>query len=65
MVNAENGFVDNLMQLGSITRADAVKVLGVYRKLKIVKMDAVGGRMTVKHGSYLDRDVIQRALRQA
>jgi hypothetical protein len=62
MANAENEFIDVLMNLGEISKADAVKVLAVYRKLKVVKMDAVIGRMNVKHGAYLDKEVINNAL---
>ena len=61
MANAENNFLDTLVDLGGITRQQATTVLGAYRKAKVVKMDAVNGRMSVTHGSYLDRDVIRRA----
>ncbi len=62
MVNAENGFIAVLMKSATISQAQAEKVMQVYRKAKVLKMDAVGGHMTVKHGAFLDRDVILRAL---
>jgi hypothetical protein len=62
MVNAENGFVDYVMNLHNITKDDAEKVLRVYRKLKVVKMDAVIGRLNVVHGAYLDKGAIQNAI---
>lgn len=65
MDNAENDFLDALRQAADITRDEAMAVLGLYRKLKVVKTDAVMGKMQVKHGKFLDRDVILRALEQS
>jgi hypothetical protein len=62
MVAAENNFLEVLMNFGEISKADAGKVLAVYRKLKMVKMDAVMGVMSVKHGAYLDKATIANAL---
>ena len=62
MVAAENNFVEVLMNFGEISKSDAEKVLAVYRKLKLVKMDAVNGVMSVKHGAYLDKATIANAL---
>lgn len=62
IVAAENDFLETLQSFGDIPRSDAIKVLSVYRKLKLVKIDPVGGRLTVKHGSFLDRDVINNAI---
>lgn len=62
MVDAENNFIEVLMNLGEISKAEALKVLAVYRKLKLVKLDPVIGSMNVKHGAYLDKQVIANAL---
>lgn len=62
MVAAENNFIEVLMTVGEISKEDAEKVLVVYRKLKLVKMDAVNGVLSVKHGAYLDKEVIANAL---
>ena len=62
MVAAENNFVEVLMNFGEISKSDAEKVLAVYRNLKLVKMDAVIGVMSVKHGAYLDKATIANAL---
>lgn len=64
MVNAENSFIESLMRTANITEPQAEKVLAFYRKIKVVKMDIVGGTITVKHGAFWDRDVIHRALAQ-
>lgn len=61
---AEENFVRTLMEMGSITKVQAEIVFNVYRKLKLVKRDVVNAVYTVKHGAYLDRDVIRRALEQ-
>jgi hypothetical protein len=65
MVNAETSFIKILMLAGEISKPDAKKVLAVYRKLKLVKMDAVTGSISVKHGGFLDKSVITDALKQS
>lgn len=62
MVNAADGFMSMLTELHGITKDEASKVLAEYRKAKVVKLDAVGGRYAVKHGVFLERDVIQNAI---
>lgn len=64
IVHAEDNFIEALMKLGNITKADAEKVYRVYQKLKVVKVDAVGGAINVTHGGFLDRSVIKRAVRE-
>lgn len=61
IVNAENGFLDVLQERGGLTREQATKALAAFRKAKAVKQDAVGGRLSVTHGAFLERDVIRRA----
>jgi len=53
-----------LMQFGKISKPDAIKVYNVYKKLKVIKRQGVD-RISVKHGQFLDREVILRALAQA
>jgi len=62
MDNAEAAFLETLMTFGEILRPEAVQVLALYRKHRLVKMDAVGGTISVKHGSFLDRETIRHAL---
>lgn len=62
IVNAENDFTATLAQIAGITTDEAFKVLATYRKLKIVKNAYAISRISVKHGAFLDRDVILRAL---
>lgn len=65
IINAENNFIEGLMIAAKITEAEAEKVLAFYRKIKAVKMDIVGGRITVKHGAFWDAEVILRAVAAA
>lgn len=59
---AEAGFIETLMRCGGIPRADAIKVFGFYRKAKIVKNDYAMSRISVKHGAFLDKATIKRAV---
>lgn len=62
IVNAERGMVDTLRQLGNISEVEALRVFAYYRKHKLIKLDPVGGTYHVKHGAFMDRDVIRRAV---
>ena len=64
-INAENNFLSYLTERAGITEAEAVKVLALYRKMKVIKIDAVVGQWNVKHGAFLDADVIRRAAAEA
>ncbi len=61
-VQAEENFISNVCQIAEISKADGEKVLRVYRKLKLVKMDAVNGVLSVKHGAFLDALTIKNAV---
>ena len=62
MVNAENGFIDTLVEMHGISPDDARRALDTYRKHKLVKLDAVIGRYIAKTGAIFDRDVVDRAI---
>jgi hypothetical protein len=61
IVNAENDFIEVLMAQASISKDDAIKAMRAMLKMKVAKLDAVSGRISVKHGAYLDADVIKNA----
>ncbi len=63
--NAHEGFIDTLMRWGGITREEAIAVKAFYIKHKLVKVDKGIGRISVKHGAYLDKDVIKKAVKEA
>jgi hypothetical protein len=63
IINAQEHFVALLAEIASIHHVDARKVFGAYRKAKVIKLDAVGGRYNVKHGAFLECEVIRNTLR--
>lgn len=64
-VNAESDFLDVLQKLGGVSRDGASKILRVWRAHKVVKVDSGSGRISVKHGAYLDRENILESFRHA
>lgn len=62
IVNAENEFIETLMERAAISDADAVKAFNTFRKLRVLKLDVGIGRYTVKHGGLMAPDVIRRAV---
>ena len=60
--NGHQAFIEVLQSAGEISRADAIKVKSLYLENRLAKMDTGIGRISVKHGAYLDRDVIRRAV---
>jgi len=63
---AEQGyenFIANLMKLGGITREQAQKAFKAFKDAKVLvtKEQYRGGGITVKHGAFMERDVIRRA----
>ena len=62
--NAYGNFRTSLMEYGEISEGEAEKVMNLYLKLKVAKIVISMGRIDVKHGVYLEKDVIQNALVQ-
>jgi hypothetical protein len=58
----ESEFIESLMERGELSEVDAEKVYEHYRKHKLIKRQAASGRITVKHGAFMERDVIRKAL---
>jgi hypothetical protein len=61
-MNAANEFCSMLAEQFSITEDDARRVFDVFRKVRALKFDAVGGRYTLTHGAFWEPDVIAKAL---
>lgn len=57
-INAETGFIASIVELAGCTTEQAEKVLRVYRKAKVVKTIVSLGRIEVKHGIFLEKDVL-------
>lgn len=64
LVQAEDRFLEALMNLGKISRTDAEKVMDVYWKHKAIKRNGPDN-IKVVHGGFLDKEVIRRALDEA
>jgi len=62
---AHTNFEDYLMEQANISRDDAKAVTAFYLKKKLAKVDAGIGRINVKHGGFLDPEVIRKALEEA
>jgi len=63
---AEQGyenFIAVLMKFGGITREQAQKAFKAFKDAKVLvtKEQYMGGGITVKHGAFMERDVIRRA----
>lgn len=61
IVNAENDFAETLMSFGKVDEATARKITAFYLKKKLAKLDVGIGRISVKHGAYLDARAIANA----
>jgi len=62
IVNAENNFIETAMEMHGLSKANAEKVLRVYRKLKMVSTNYGVGKITVKHGAFWDKEYIDAAV---
>lgn len=63
--SALEGFAALLIEIAGISANEAAKVSAYYRRHKLAKVDAQIGRVLVKNGAFLDRDVILRAVAAA
>lgn len=64
LLNGVDNFLDSIQTIANCDRIQAQKVLNLYLKLKVAKQELVSGVISVKHGIYLDKDVIQNAINQ-
>lgn len=60
--NAHAAFIETLQGFAGISRADAIKVKALYLKHRLATLDPGIGKIHVKHGAYLEPDVIHRAV---
>ena len=60
--NVQKSLTEVIQKLGRVTLQEAEKVAQYYIKERYVKIDSVGGGYRMKHGAFLDRDVIKRAV---
>jgi hypothetical protein len=62
MYNAEERFIEFAMETADINREEAIIVLRVYRKAKVVKIDPVMGQFQLQHGAFAEPEPIRKAL---
>jgi hypothetical protein len=65
LARANASFEEQLIEIAGISAADAAKVRAFYIKKKLAKADPIMGRISVKHGAFLGKDVILRAVEMA
>ncbi|MGJ5032434.1 hypothetical protein ACQR1I_36740 [Bradyrhizobium sp. HKCCYLS2038] len=65
LANCDINFAAQVVRIAGVSEADAYKVLNVYTKHKLIKRDTCNQTWIVKHGGFLERDVILRALASA
>ena len=61
IVNAETNMVSTIAEIANLSHADAVAAFNTLRKVKAIKLDAVNGKYLVKHGAYMDAEVLVKA----
>jgi len=64
IVNAENNFLNAVSEQFGFSPEEALTILNVFKKYKIIKIDAIGGQFTLSHGAYWDKEVMNNALAQ-
>ena len=58
---AHSDFAERIAELSGVSNGTAILIKNYYLKHKLAKVDAGIGRISVKHGGLLDREVILRA----
>jgi hypothetical protein len=61
-VGAVQSLLDSIMEITGCNEAEAEKAFVTLKKAKALKLDSYAGRYTVKHGAFLDREVLVRAI---
>lgn len=62
IVNAHCQFVETLQAISGCSAEEARAVPRAYLKHKLAKLDGCIGRISVKHGAYLDKQAIRNAI---
>ena len=61
IVNAEENFISFVMDSIKCNYDTGEKVLNLYKKERLLKIDPVIGQWNIKHGAFLDKKVLYRA----
>lgn len=57
---AQESFIRMLMDFAELQYLEAERTFERMKRAKMLTLDRVMARYTVKHGSYLDREIIER-----
>jgi len=60
-MNATQKFLDFIESKG-FTADEAAKILAAYKKARVIKFDKFMPQFEVKHGAFLEEDVLRNAL---
>lgn len=60
LAHGEMAFETQLRELANVTEDEAFKMRAWMSKKKLTTRDFCSGRISVKHGAYLDKDVLLR-----
>lgn len=63
-LNAENRFIDSVIEQFEFNKSDAEKILSVFMGHKIIKIDPIMGQYKLTQGIYWDKQVMDNALEQ-
>lgn len=61
MMNATQKFIQFVMEKG-FTRDEAETILAAYKEARVIKFDKFMPAFEVKHGAFLDVEVLRNAL---
>jgi len=61
-INAQDSFIQNVMDQFGKTKEESLKVLKMFIKAKAVKLDAIHGKYNLTHGMYWNAQVIENAI---
>jgi hypothetical protein len=62
MEMAQTSFIADVMEQFGFTQTEAEKILRVYRKLKVMKLDVAMGRYNLVHGAFWEKAPMLAAL---
>lgn len=62
---ALNSYAETLQESFGMSAAEACTLLKVWQHIGVMRVDTVIGQVEIRHGAFLDNDMVRRALDQA
>lgn len=63
-INAEKRFVSYAMETAKVSEEDARKILVLYKKHKLIKIDVVVGQFSFAHGDFANAWCLTNSLKK-